>query len=38
MGSFINLSPVFGLGGLVLALIIYFSIAKKPVGTDAIDI
>ncbi|MBI5182261.1 MAG: sodium/proton-translocating pyrophosphatase, partial [Nitrospirae bacterium] len=35
MGSFINLSPVFGLGGLVLALFIYFSIAKKPVGTDA---
>ncbi len=35
MESLISLSPVFGLGGLVLALFIYFSIAKKPVGTDA---
>ncbi len=34
MELFIKLSPVFGLAGLVLALIIYFSIAKKPVGTD----
>lgn len=35
MGFIINLSPVFGLGGLVLALIIYFSVVKRPVGTDA---
>ncbi|MEK6681927.1 MAG: sodium/proton-translocating pyrophosphatase, partial [Nitrospirota bacterium] len=34
MELFINLSPIFGLAGLALAFIIYFSVAKKPVGTD----
>ncbi len=34
MEGLINWVPVFGAGGLLLALIFYFLVAAKPAGTE----